>query len=158
MPARQARQKNGGQETQALGRSRAGFSTKVHVSVDGLGNPLRFRLTAGQRHDITQAAALLTGLDYERAIADRSYDADAFIDFIFEQRATPVIPPRANRKTPREYDAYRYRQRHLVECFVNKIKLFRHVFARFDKLASRYLGFLHFVGSLIWLRSYVNRT
>jgi transposase len=117
-----------------------------------LGNPLRFRLTAGQRHDITQAEALVAGLEGEHVIGDRSYDADDFIAFIVEQGATPVIPPRAHRKTPRDYDDYRYQERHLVECFINKIKHFRRVFSRFDKLDSRYLGFLHFVGALIWLR------
>jgi hypothetical protein len=54
-------EKNGGQAAQALGRSRGGFSTKVHVSVDGLANPLRLRLTGGERHDITQAVALIDG-------------------------------------------------------------------------------------------------
>jgi transposase len=63
-----------------------------------------------------------------------------------------VIPPRKRRKEPRAYDTWLYRERALVECFINKIKHFRHVFARFDKLATRFLGFLHFVGALIWLR------
>jgi transposase len=148
----QGRQKNGGQAAQALGRSRGGFSTKIHVTVDALGNPLRFTLTAGQRHDITQAEALLVGLDSDFVIADRGYDADAFITFIIDQGSTPVIPPRKRRKEPRAYDTWLYRERALVECFINKIKHFRHVFARFDKLATRFLGFLHFVGALIWLR------
>jgi transposase len=148
----QGRQKNGGQAAQALGRSRGGFSTKIHVTVDALGNPLRFTLTAGQRHDITQAKALLAGLDSDFVIADRGYDADDFITFIIDQGSTPVIPPRKRRKEPRAYDTWLYRERALVECFINKIKHFRHVFARFDKLATRFLGFLHFVGALIWLR------
>ena len=135
-----------------MGRSRGGFSTKIHVSVDALGNPLRFRLTGGQHHDITQAEDLLTGLSSEYVLADRAYDADALIDFIIEQGATPVIPPRKRRKQPRQYDTWRYRERALVECFINKIKHFRRIFSRFDKLASRYLGFLCFAGALIWLR------
>ena len=61
-------------------------------------------------------------------------------------------PPRRNRQQPRDYDHYLYRERHLVECLFNKIKHFRRLFSRFDKLASRYLGFLNFVASLIWLR------
>ncbi len=152
IPVRQVREKNGGQEAQALGRSRGGFSTKVHVSVDGLGNPLRFRLTAGQRHDITQAQTLLPDEAFEHVIADRSYDAADFLNFIVEQGAEPVIPPHPRRKTPRDYDTWLYRERHLIECFINKIKHFRRLFSRFDKLASRYLGFLNFVAALIWLR------
>lgn len=142
----------GGQAAQALGRSRGGFTTKIHVSVDALGNPLRVRLTPGQRHDVTQAADLLEGLDYQAVIADRSYDSDDLIDTIQAQSAVAVIPARANRRNPRSHDAYLYRERHLVEAFVNKIKHYRRIFSRFDKLDTRYLAFLHFVCALIWLR------
>lgn len=122
------------------------------MNVDALGNPLRFRLTAGQRHDITQAEALITGYDFERVIADRSYDADDFIQAIIDKEAEVVIPPRKNRKKSREYDKHLYKERHLVECFINKIKHYRRIFSRFEKLSKRYLGFLCFVGALIWLR------
>ncbi len=122
------------------------------MSVDGLGNPLRFELTGGQRHDITQAEALIVDFEAEHVIGDKGFDSADFLQFILSIGAIPVIPPRSNRKTPREYDEYLYRERHLVECFINKIKHYRHIFSRFDKLASRYLGFLSFVGALIWLR------
>ena len=124
--ALRGRQKNGGQLSQALGRSRGGFSTKVHVGVDGL--------------------------DSEYVIADRAYDSNRFLESIIRSGAVPVTPPRSNRKAPHTYDEYLYRERHLVECFIGKIKHFRRIFSRFDKLANRYLGFLHFVGALIWLR------
>ena len=62
---------------------------------------------------------------------------------------TPVIPPRSNRKEPHEYDAHLYRERQLVECFINKIKHFRRICSRFDKLDARYLAFLQFAGALI---------
>ena len=142
----------GGQADQALGRSRGGFSTKIHINVDALGNPLRFKLTAGQRHDITQAEALIADYDFDYLIADKSYDADDFRHLIIEREAVPVIPPRANRKNLHDYDDHLYKERHLIECFINKIKHFRRIFSRYDKLASRYLGFLNFVGALIWLR------
>jgi transposase len=150
--ARQGRQKNGGQDAQALGRSRGGFSTKIHAKVDGLGNPLRFILTGGECHEITQAEALLGDQVGNYVLGDRAFDSDDLIAFIIEHGAVPVIPSRKNRKEPREYDTWRYRERALVECFFNKIKQFRHIFSRFDKLASRFLGFLHFAGALIWLR------
>ena len=145
-------EKNGGQAAQALGRSRGGFSTKVHVSVDALGNPLRYRLTAGQRHDITQAEALIADFEFERAIADCSYDSQDFLEIIAGKNAEAVIPPRKNRKQSREYDKHLYKERHLVECYFNKIKHYRRVFSRFEKLDKRYLGFLSFVGVLVWLR------
>ena len=152
MPVLRGLQKNGGQAEQALGRSRGGFSTKIHVTVDGLGNPLRLELTAGQRHDIIKAADLISDLDFSYIIADRSYGAQDFMDEILASGAQAVIPPKKNAKEPHEYDEWRYRERHLIECFIGKIKHFRRVFSRFDKLAQRYLGFVQFVSTLIWLR------
>ena len=122
------------------------------MSVDALGNPLRFTLTGGQRHDITQAESLIVDFECEFVIADRSYDAADFLQTIIDSGAVPVIPPRANRTQQRDYDEWLYRERHLVECFIGKIKHYRRIFSRFEKLASRFLGFLSFVGALIWLR------
>ncbi len=79
----------------ALGRSRGGFSAKIHVSVDGLGNPLRFILTGGQQHDITQAEGLIAGYAGEHVLADQGYDAQEFRRHILELGMMPVIPPRS---------------------------------------------------------------
>jgi len=133
---------------QSLGRRRGGFTTKIH----GLENPLRFRLSAGQRHDITQAQSLIDGFCFHRVIADRGYATQDFVDWLFEKGIDSVIPPHQLAKQTREYDKWLYRERHLVECFINKIKHFRRIFSRFEKLDSSYLEFLHFVGVLIWLR------
>ncbi len=147
-----AQKKHGGQDTQALGRSRGGFSTKIHIAVDALGNPLRLILTAGQASDVTQGAALIKDFAVQVVIADKGYDADELIKTITAQRSQAVIPPRSNRKEQREYDKHLYRERHLVECFINKIKHYRRVFSRFEKLSKNYLGFLSFVSALVWLR------
>jgi len=144
--------KKGGQKAQFLGRSRGGFSTKIHVVVDALGNPLNILLTGGHRHDISQAEALLIDCMGNQVIADRGYDSDAFLNFILENEAVPVIPSRKNRLQQRDYDDHLYKERHLVECFINKIKQFRRIFSRFEKLANRYLGFVKFAATLIWLR------
>lgn len=120
--------------------------------MDGLGNPLRFTLTPGQQHDITQAEALLAGYRSEYVIADRGYDAQQFIEYLTAGGMVAVIPAQANRKEARDYDTHLYRERHLVECFIGKIKHYRRIFSRFEKLASRYLGFLQFASALIWLR------
>jgi transposase len=122
------------------------------MSVDALGNPLQFQITGGQVHDLTQAEALLPDTSLTYVIADKGYDADTFMQVVHERGAVPVIPPRSNRKTPREYDAHLYKERHLVECFINKLKYYRRIFSRYDKLAQAYLGFLHFASALIWLR------
>ena len=120
--------------------------------MDALGNPLRFLLTGGQRHDSTQAEALVADYEFDRLLADNSYDFDDFLHLIATHEAEAVITPRANRTEQREYDKHWYKERHLVESFINNIKHDRRVFSRFEKLAKRYLGFLSFVGALIWLR------
>jgi transposase len=144
--------KSGGQEAQALGRSRGGFSTKIHIAVGALGNPLRLLLTAGQRHDSPQAAALIEYLEPQALIADKGYDSDPLIEAVTAKGIKAVIPPKRNRLVQRQYDEHLYRKRHLIECFINKIKHYRRVFSRFEKLSKNYLGFLSFVSALIWLR------
>ena len=117
-----------------------------------MGNPLRLRLTGAEVSDITQAAQLVAGYHADFVLADKGYDADHFVETIEAQGAIPVIPPRSNRKDKRFYDRHLYKERHLVECFVNKIKHFRRVFTRFDKLARHYIAFVNIAALLIWLR------
>ena len=81
-----------------------------------------------------------------------AYDADKLIEQLQQQDMTPVILPRTCRKQPREYDKHVYQERHLIECFIGKLKQFRRVFARFDKWANNYLYFIRFAAVLIWLR------
>ena len=152
MRCRGTEKKRGGQAQQALGRSRGGFSTKIHIAVDALGNPLRLLLTGGQESDVGQGAPLIKDLAAQTVIADKGYDSDELVKTITERQAQAVIPPRVNRKEQREYDRHLYRERHLVECFINKIKHYRRVFSRFEKLSKNYLGFLSFVSALVWLR------
>jgi transposase len=144
--------KSGGQEAQALGRSRGGFSTKIHIAVDALGNPLRLLLTAGQRHDSPQAAYLIKDYEPLALIADKGYDSNQLIESVTAKGIVAVIPPKKSRLVQREYDQHLYRERHLIECFINKIKQYRRVFSRFEKLSKNYLGFLSFVSALVWLR------
>lgn len=144
--------KKGSQVEQALGRSKGGFTTKIHAVVDALGQALKFSLTGGQTHDITQASYLIEGLKNSNIIADKGDDSNAFIEQIERQNCIPVIPPRSCRKEAREYDEHLYKERHLVECFFNKIKHFRRVFSRFDKKASSFMGFLAYASVILWLR------
>ncbi len=92
------------------------------------------------------------GYSSEYVIADSAYDADSLGQLITRMGAELVIRPRINRRESRDYDTHLYRERHRVECFINKIKHYRRIFSRFDKLAGRYLGFLSFVAAIIWLR------
>lgn len=137
---------------QSLGRSRGGFSTKIHLATDALGNALRFILTGGERNDITQAASLVKDFPAEYVIADKGYDAEAFVLHLKEQDSEAVIPSRASNKVQREIDAHLYKERHLIENQIGKLKQFRRVFSRFDKLAKNYLSFIYFASSVVWLR------
>ena len=99
--ARQERKKNG---DQAFGRSRGGFSSKLHLTVDALGNAVRFILTGGQRHDWTQAAALIIGFLVKAVIGDKAFDNDELLQLIEEEmQAQAVIPSRANRTEQRAH-------------------------------------------------------
>ena len=90
------------------------------------------------------------------AIMDKAYDCDKLIEQLKSQGIIPVIPPKANRKEPREYDKCIYKKRHLVECFIGKLKQFRRVFSRFEKWAKNYMNFVRFASALICLRRNVN--
>ena len=121
--------------------------------VDALGNPLKFILTSGAAGDNPQAIPLLDGQETREVVADRGDDADKTIADVEQQlQAVATIPPKENRAVPRDCDFAAYRERHLVECFIGKLKHFRRVFSRFDKYARRFLAFVHFASMIIWLR------
>ena len=140
------------QAQEALGRSAGGFSTKIHALVDSLGNPLKFILTPGQHHDVTVAENLLINVENSCVIADKGYISKSLTNTIAKQGCKAVIPSRCNSLSPNKIDKHLYKERHLVECFFSKIKYFRRIFSRYDKSAASFLGYLHFVGALIWLR------
>ena len=136
---------------QAIGRWRGGLTTKIHLAVDALGNPLRSILTAGQDSDIIQAPALIEGLDPDMVIADKAYDANDFIQMIQGMGAMVVIPVRSNRNQQREYDHHWYKDPNLVERFFNKIKQFRRIATRYEKLDRNFMSMLNLVCTIIWL-------
>jgi transposase len=142
----------GGQQNEALGRSRGGFSTKIHAVCDTLGHPLRFILRGGQAADCRQALALLDGLKAAAVLADKGYDANDIIDAVSGRNALVVIPPRANRKIQREYDTELYQERNLMERLFNKLKHFRRVATRYDKTALSFMSFLNIAAISLWLK------
>ena len=92
------------------------MSTKIHATVDALGNPTGFHLTGGQEHDLAGADALLPGLEADALIADKAFDADQrVLEPLAEAGKTAVIPPRKTRTTPRAFDKDLYKARHLIE-------------------------------------------
>jgi transposase len=154
-PARGGRKKRGTDSDlneQALGRSRGGFSTKLHVVVNGLGLPVEFKLTPGQAADISEAEALLENHDFDAVLGDKGFDSKKLIDFIQSRGAEAVIPPRSNLKDQREYDRHLYKERNLVERFINRIKQFRRVATRFEKTARNFLAFVQLASIMVLLQ------
>lgn len=127
------------------------MTTKIHAVVDALGNPVALSLTPGQVHDVMQAEPLLEGLEPEALIADKGYDSDKLVETLDAREIAPVIPSKANRKQPRPCDFALYRERNLVERFFNKIKNYRAIATRFDKLASTFLAGVLLVCVILWL-------
>ena len=128
------------------------MSTKIHATVDALGNPTGFHLTGGQEHDLAGADALLPELEAETLIADKAFDADQrVLEPLAEAGKTAVIPPRKTRTTPRAFDTDLYKARHLIENFFAKLKQFRAIATRYDKTARCFLAGIHLAAILIWL-------
>ena len=134
-----------------MGKSRGGLSTKIHAAVDALGNPIRLLLTPGQASEYGQAQALLDGFSPGAVLADKGYDSDAFIEVIRRQGAEAVIPSRRNRLAPRQLDRHLYKARNLVERFFQKLKQFRRIATRYERLARNYQSMLSLVSVVIWL-------
>ena len=116
------------------------MTTKIHALVDALGNPVKVMLSPGQDHDLTFAEPLIEAVDPGALIADKAFDADAFIAILNDRVITPVIPSKSNRKTPRPCDFALYCARNLVERFFNTLKQFRAIATRYDKLAKTVLA------------------
>ena len=108
--------------------------------------------TPGQRNDIALAHDLIDGIDAETTIADKGYDADHLAERIAERGAAVVIPPKRNRKVQRAYDRQLYKERNRIERFFNKLKQFRRVATRYDKLLANFRGFVKLAAIAIWLR------
>jgi transposase len=126
------------------------LTTKIHLATDAKGRPLRFILTGGQVHDVTQASALVAGWQPSHVIADKGYDSQAFVESIEQAGALAVIPPRAGRKSPRAYDVELYKQRNLIERCFNKLKHFRRLATRYDRKAIYFLAFLYLAAASLW--------
>jgi transposase len=129
------------------------LSTKLHATVDALGNPTGFHLTPGQAHDLDGADVLLKDTPAQAVIADKAYDAhQRVIEPLRKAGKEIVIPQRgANRKPPREDDRHLYKARHLIENFFAKLKQYRCIATRYDKTARNFLGAIYCVASVIWL-------
>jgi transposase len=124
-----------------LGRSRGGLTTKIHAVTDGMGLPIKVAITPGHAHDLTAASALLDGIrPGAMLLADRAYDADWLREKLRATRSWANIPPKSNRKSPIVFSPWLYKKRNLIERFFSKLKCYRRIATRYDKLGMTFLA------------------
>jgi transposase len=151
---------------QAFGRSRGGFSSKLHLRADAQGRPVALHLTGGERHDLLgveplfEQGVLRTGRcgrprwKPAAVIADKAYSAAWLLAAFRRKRIVPIIPSRADQPENPNFDREAYRRRNAIERLVGKLKQFRRVATRYDKLDVRYLAFVQLASVMVWLRSF----
>ena len=138
---RMRRAEKGGGRCNALGRSRGGFSTKLHVVVDTKARPVYIALTPGHRHEMMAAGDLLAHARGKALIGDTGYDSNAFLAAVRAKGMKPVIHSKPEL----------YRQRYLVEVFFHNLKRFRAIATRSEKTARNYLAILQVACAWLWL-------
>lgn len=132
----------GGQAAQAMGRTKGGLNTKIHAVVDNRAHAVAVALGAGNEADVTVAPEMIEDLNNCSVISDKAYDSNGLRATVAAQSCKACIPPRTTRKEPIAYSKHLYKKRHRVENFFQKIKRFRRVATRYDKLAETYFGFV----------------
>src|SRR5690606_6483961 len=142
----------------ALGRSRGGFTSKIHARSDNQGRPLGFILTGGEASDYIAAEPLMTipVATPKALLADKGYDGDRFRESLLIRGILPIIPPRSNRKVPEHPDYRRYKDRNRIERMFGKLKQQRRIATRYDKTILSFESFLNLAAVRLWLKSYVN--
>ena len=144
----------GGQLAHAMGRSRAGMSTKIHLAVDALGYPLGFILTGAEVADFHQARPLMK--TYLRpgaaVIMDKGYDGDCNRAYVNQLGGTAVIALNSSRSAKPAFDQHLYQHRHRIENLFARLKSFRRIATRYDKLVSSFAAMISIASLLIWLR------
>src|SRR5579863_232258 len=142
-----------GEQNQAIGISRGGRTTKIHALVDSKGRPLNFTVTGGQVHDSQVVGDVLDTPRPPLAVtADKAYDSDRVRQQIKDEGALPIIPSRSN-ATKKAYCPRRfYRRRHKIENYFCRIKDWRRIATRYDKLARNFLAAAALVAALYWIK------
>ena len=141
-------------EERAIGRSCGELSTKIHLCADAHGNPVNFEITGGQVHDCKVALQLIDLVGQtEHFIADKGDNFDVIRDQAIKSGMKPVIPRRANStKINPIFDLYLYKMRHLVENLFARLKHFRSIATRFEKLARNFKDMVYIACTFIWLK------
>ena len=134
---------------QSIGRSRGGLTTKIHMVTASDRAVVGFSLSGGQAHDVPEGIALLSGLsraeEQKYLLMGRAYEGENVREAAIEKGFVTVVPPKKNRKAPWDYDEERYKRRNEIERYFLRLKRFRRIFTRYDKLDILICGFIYFV-------------
>jgi transposase len=136
-----------------LGRSRGGFSTKLHAVVDTKARPIHIAITPGQRHEMMAADELLVHARGKALIGDTGYDSNRFLQAVREKGMKPVIHSKPERKKKHRLVRKLYRQRYLVDVFFHNLKRFRAIATRYEKTARNYLALVQLACARLWLEN-----
>ena len=142
----------GGQSSQAIGRTKGGLNTKLCALVEGQGRMVAAVLAPGQMYEVDAAAPILDNLKSVLLVGDKGFDADALRQQLLAQGCLASIPPRSGRRAPAWYHQGFYRQRHKIENFFQRIKIYKRVSTRYEKLALTFLNFILFAAVFDWLK------
>ena len=136
-----------------MGRSRGGRNTKIHALADAKGRLIAILLTGGEAHDCPVAGRLMRRVQRpERMLGDKAYDSAELREELDEQGTTSVIPNRSNRKQPFTFSKRLYKLRWRIESAFNRLKDFRRIATRYDRLARNYLASVCLAAALVgWI-------
>ncbi len=142
-------------EERAIGVSRGGPTTKLHIAADSHGNPIDFEITGGEVHDSQAASKVIdkVGFEAKNIVADKGYDSDEIRAYIWSRGGRAIIPRRSNSKRENlGFDSHIYKRRHLVENLFARLKHYRGIATRFDKLARNFRAMVFIACSIIWIK------
>ena len=141
--------RKGGTQSQAIGKSKGGWTTKILALTDALGNLVRLVLLPGQRYDTVGVAPLIQDIEFGALIADKAFDSNWIIENLNERGAGIIISQRPHRLKPLVIDAEMYKWRHLVENFFCKLKDFKRIAMRADKTDQSFEAMIYLCSAVI---------
>jgi transposase len=145
------RRRKRGEQKQAIGRSRGGRNTKIHALADAKGRLLSILLTGGQAHDCPVAERLIRRTrPAKKLLGDKAYDSAELRQWLADRGTKAVIPSLSNRKHPFSYEKKTYKSRHRVENAICRLKDFRRIATRYDRLARNFLAAVCLVATIVW--------
>ena len=142
-------QRKRGTQSQAIGKSKGGWTTKILALTDALGKLVRFERLPGNRYDTIGVEPLIDGIDFDGLLADKAFDCNWIIDELNERGATICISQRPQRLEPVEIDLEVYKWRHRIENFFCKLKEFKRIAMRSDKTDESFSAMIYVVAAMI---------